>query len=821
MKKKLLIVYVIAVILGDPITGTFDGIGLLMEHAFAENTDTNCGVGLCIEENEVAEGNLFNVNFLPLPGRSFGWNFSIYRDSYDQSNFLTNPSLTEAQDSVPPGTSFTMTLDSLNWSPGHYVFHTSGYFDTLEVTPRDPAVANSIRMDMLAHGRALGLYGETGNFINDEQNMAGSLPILAVGAVHAVAVDLNQFLNLRNHVEMQFLDPEGSEVLFPKLLEMRFLREYSMNKILTVHGDCLAQPIDPDSIPDGVAVLFFRSPKHHPFYENDGQVRFVLAGNLLGGPPGCSHSDITVPAFFDDSSANKARASFEEYNATHYPNDPNRNNFPLDTLRLRFVRFGNLGLMDPSNIQTAADDIKEHFSIATKGYFTVTIDGISVVPYDDTAIVEKVLNWYETVPKTSDKPILDLNSSDEFYLATLLYYYEHDENEFVDDLTTRYPPRSMGEDLTVYWFDGPGSGGRGMGNVGATRVKITRLYPGSVFYEGFGEARTYHYDLASCSACGNTTSEYLSYLGESGYLDTFLNTTIHEFGHVLWSDRSGFSAGDGQAKLLPFSSDWVIRDRSIGFFTHLEYMSYERNRTVLDGMSYGDSFLQRLLLSYAEPAGYVEFQSHINRGENVIYVAPDHTIELLLGATTGSGAATIGYLNTGAPTTLTGAANSTEFTYGVIPKPTKTVAEEASFSLNTIGHYQYIVTVTDQLHGLVPGHPHEFQETFTVHVVAPNSDMDQDGVVDLNDNCPAEANPVQADSDLDGIGNPCDEDSLSGDFINPVGVDLADFWVLTEAWLSSAGEPDWNNTCNLVSSDDIINIADLVIFCENWLTGKQ
>ena len=762
-KTKLLTICVMAVVLGDPVMGSPDSIPTLAGYTFTENTSVDCGVGLCIEEEHVAEGQVFNVNFLPPPGGTFYWNFSIYWNFYDPGNSLGGGSLTEAQDSVPPGTSFAIPQDSLNWPAGDYFFYSSGYSDILTVTPRDPAVEDLIRTDMLDHGRTLGLYGETGNFINDELGEADPLPVLAIGAVHAVAVYLNQFLNLRNHIEMQFLDPEGSEVLISSLLEMRFIREYTMNKILTVHGDCPAEPLDPNSVPDGVAILFFRTPSHHPYYENDGQVRFVLPGNLVidGSPEVCVHSDITVSAFLDDLPASEPLATFEEYNLTNYPDDPNQNDFPLDTLCLRFVRFGGLGLMDPNEIQTAADNVKSHFSIATKGYFAVTVDGISLIPYDHATIVQKVNDWYEAVPKTPSLSVLDLNDSNELYLATLLYYYEHDQDEFVDDLTALYPPHSMGEDLTVYWFDGPGSFGKGMGNVGATRIKISRLYPTSVFYEGSGEARTYHYDLASCTACGDadTTSEYLAYLTEAGYLDTFLSSTLHEFGHVLWSDRSGFSTGDGQTKMLPFSNDWVIRDRSVGYFTRFEYMSYERDRTILEGMSYGDLFLQRLLLSYAEPTGGVQFQSHTDRGGNVIFVAPGDTIELVLEATTGSGVATIGYLNTEAPTILTGDANSVEFTYGVIPKPTKIVAEEVSFLLSALGQYQYAFNVADQLHGLVPGRPHEFHQTFTVHVADPNFDTDEDGVVDLDDNCPFEANPAQLDSDLDGIGDACDEDN--------------------------------------------------------------
>jgi hypothetical protein len=62
---------------------------------------------------------------------------------------------------------------------------------------------------------------------------------------------------------------------------------------------------------------------------------------------------------------------------------------------------------------------------------------------------------------------------------------------------------------------------------------------------------------------------------------------------------------------------------------------------------------------------------------------------------------------------------------------------------------------------------------------------------------------------------------IPGDFIAPTGVDFADFAVFAAAWQNDAGEPNWNVSCNLAEPDDVIDMADLAVFCENWLAGKM
>ena len=61
-----------------------------------------------------------------------------------------------------------------------------------------------------------------------------------------------------------------------------------------------------------------------------------------------------------------------------------------------------------------------------------------------------------------------------------------------------------------------------------------------------------------------------------------------------------------------------------------------------------------------------------------------------------------------------------------------------------------------------------------------------------------------------------------GDFVAPAGVDMSDFAVLAAAWQSTEGDDaNWNPLCNLAAPDDVIDIADLAVFCDNWLVGTE
>ena len=80
------------------------------------------------------------------------------------------------------------------------------------------------------------------------------------------------------------------------------------------------------------------------------------------------------------------------------------------------------------------------------------------------------------------------------------------------------------------------------------------------------------------------------------------------------------------------------------------------------------------------------------------------------------------------------------------------------------------------------------------------ADQDDDGVQDANDNCLAEFNPLQLDTDIDGIGNRCDAD-LNNDCVTNA-IDLGVFRTLFFT----------SNPLGDLNGDGIINTLDLGLF---------
>jgi len=63
---------------------------------------------------------------------------------------------------------------------------------------------------------------------------------------------------------------------------------------------------------------------------------------------------------------------------------------------------------------------------------------------------------------------------------------------------------------------------------------------------------------------------------------------------------------------------------------------------------------------------------------------------------------------------------------------------------------------------------------------------------------------------------------IAGDVNHDCVVDMADYAVLTAAYLSQSGDPRWNADCDISSpADDIVDMRDFNVFFSSWLTDGQ
>lgn len=84
-------------------------------------------------------------------------------------------------------------------------------------------------------------------------------------------------------------------------------------------------------------------------------------------------------------------------------------------------------------------------------------------------------------------------------------------------------------------------------------------------------------------------------------------------------------------------------------------------------------------------------------------------------------------------------------------------------------------------------------------------DTDGDGLLDPLDNCILVANPMQRDTDNDGIGNICDTDiNLPNDCTSNV----LDLGALRLAFFTQPGDANWNPDADF-NGDGVVNFADL------------
>jgi len=126
------------------------------------------------------------------------------------------------------------------------------------------------------------------------------------------------------------------------------------------------------------------------------------------------------------------------------------------------------------------------------------------------------------------------------------------------------------------------------------------------------------------------------------------------------------------------------------------------------------------------------------------------------------------------------------------------ISVAGSVNTSVTGTYSLTYSVTDY-------DGYSVSTVRTVYVV--EADVDNDGVLYLNDNCTAIANADQRDTDADGFGNMCDADLNNDNMVNAV-----DLGLFKQRYFTSDADADLNG-------DGIVNARDLGMFKQ--LYGKQ
>lgn len=691
-----------------------------------------------IDEEEVSPGKIIHVTLQSPEERQFIQQIRIYKDVpaadvaagvLPQAYYIGGVSISFEQNSVETGEPFEVEVDSLNFTPGTYFFlmivpfSDAFIYDKVRVVEGDELALSWVRRDMVRHNRKFEIYSYSGDLLDTDRE--GKIPPVAMkmDTIYTLAINLKYFEAFQNKIRVDLYDPSGLELQYENLMEIKVIREVELDGQVVLTGKCSGTSVSYKAYGQGIVLVHFRTPAKQKYYEYDGELAFIFSA-VEADSGHCTFKENERRYFIDDTPAHPYIPNFAAYNEREYPGQPWRNDYPFDTIRLRFARYGTLGMNTHQEIVRFTELAESIFLTATKGFFRLEVEGTNLVPYVNNANREKVAEWYRQVPKTPNKPMLDLERPEELELAVMLYYEERtdDGEEITRDMLAIYPPGLHKEDLTAYIYDGNGGSrnplGRAMGEIGC-RLQAARLHPAEVFYEGTGANRTYHFDLSVCQSCGNTVEEYRTYLSEEYNGMRMLGVLIHELGHIAWLGRAGVTNGDLSERYLPFRSDFVQIDRSIGYYTRYEFMSYGRSNSSLQDVSYGDAFLEKLLEAYSRPEVEIEFISHPNRGNNTITVnAGDRIIFDLVGKAK-SGLATLWYRVEQSPVRL--AYNTPErfgYRYYDEDRPRMRLdSMRVTLNLTKAGEYVYCMRSKDLLHPIKWQHHESALGKFTIIVM--------------------------------------------------------------------------------------------------------
>ncbi|AAN48161.1 extracellular matrix-binding protein Lp95 [Leptospira interrogans] len=590
--------------------------------------------GLSCERLSVPSGEQLSVLAYPPANARFADYLLIWKDLTPQelSNYqngilppqtkhMDSKDITEISDLRPTGSAYQMSISTLNWSPGTYTLAMQGDPQTQYPTVTEnvtissvvDSTFNNIINDMITNNRDAYIYSN-GNPVSSSSK-------LYRGNTYVFALNLNKIKTVKNEVSVDYIKLLGGFTLNSGMLKLRLVPTNKKSRISTECSTTSDFPVSISNYPQGILTVRFQTPPSIKFYHADENIfSFKIYHNA---PSDCS------------SGSNKTTEFSRNIIDLHTAETPIPVNAagPLDTIKIRIVRFGDTQFTTNDSLTSWGNILTSEFYEATKKYFKLEIQGIQnfsmIQPDLNQALVE---NWYNTRPKTPGKTPLNLNNPDERLLATMLYY-EFNQTKLLTDLEILYPIRQNGEDVTLYISDFSkiqgGAYATSNAQLGQSIVPITNVYLATysdaniidtrVFHTITNGTTTFHFDptfYQPCLGCppsvANAT-EYVEVMRQRNLQYTSQNISIHELGHTSWHHKmGGIRVGDFPEPGRPFDQHYegarlmgsVYDDNSIDFFRNMEYMSSKRLREILN-QTYGDILIERLLSRYG-----VNFRSH-------------------------------------------------------------------------------------------------------------------------------------------------------------------------------------------------------------------
>ncbi|MDV6234584.1 DUF1554 domain-containing protein [Leptospira ellisii] len=529
-----------------------------------------------------------------------------------QTKHMDSVDILETSDLIPEDTQFQIQFSTLNWAPGTYTIFAEGIpaseypkvVDSITITtPADTIALDRVRSDMIVNNRSVYLYNSYGTPIVD-------IGYLYRGSPYILAANLNQLQTLNNSVEVDL--KKLNLLQKSSILSIKLISDTIKRRISTTCSTINDHLISLANYPQGILTVWITAPSSIKFqHSTDESLNFKISHNASGN---CS----------DTVQTKELSRKLIDTLAVR-PAIPTNTNTPVDTIKVRLVRFGDTQFITTTSLNSWANTFRTAFQNGTKQYFNLNVQGVhrfSMIQPDVNQSL--VTDWYNALLKTPGKKPLNLNHTNERLLATMLYY-EENPSMIKTHLKKLYPARQNGEDVTIYLIDLLGLNGlesEALGSAnpveGSAFSSVTDLFFGYAHSnldafrtETFGVI-TYHFDpslVSNCNGCTlpiSNSTEYVQALRQNTPSNSQYNIALHELGHTAWYYKAGeIEVRDFPLGAQPFNLKYQgaqaqgasYIDRSKAHYRKNEYMSYDRDRESLT-LTYGDILIERLLARY-------------------------------------------------------------------------------------------------------------------------------------------------------------------------------------------------------------------------------